>query len=161
MSDTSSTTGEPFYSGDWQGIQDVLRVLDLGEGKMAKVTEPMVNRYQEIADREVDAILNEVYHCPIRAMNRVQPNGALKRVFPGDVQRAAKYWTAGLILLSEFQQLAQNITDQANLFIEDARKQLYAMKRFTHRIPGQERKSHISRTVPPNFQPASIPEQDW
>lgn len=159
--DKSPTTGEQFYSGNWTDIQDILRVLNIGEGKMDNVNQPLVNRYQEMVDRDIDALLEEVYHVPIRAMNAVMPDGATKRVFPGDVRRCSRYWTAGLLLLNEFQQLAQNITDQAAGYIEDSKKQIYAMKRFNHRISGQERKSQISRTVPPNFQPPTIPEQDW
>lgn len=159
--DISDLTGESFYSGSWSDIQEVLRVIDIGEGKMAKVTQPMVNNYQEMVDRDIDAVLGELYHVPLRAMNHIQPDGTTKRVFPGDVRRCARYWVAGLILLNEFQGLAQNITEQANAYIEDARKQLFALKRYTHRIPGQERKSHLSRTIPPNLQPASVPEQDF
>jgi hypothetical protein len=160
-SDISVTTGEIYYSGHWTDIQDVLRVLNIGEGKMDNVNQPMVNRYQEMVDRDIDALLGEVYHTPIRAMNQVVPDGSTKRVFPGDVRRCARYWTAGLLLQNEFQQLAQNVTDQASNYVDDSKKQIYAMKRFNHRILGQERKSQISRTVPPNFQPPTIPEQDW
>ena len=158
-SDVSSTTGETFYSGTWQNIQDVLRILDLGEGKMSKVNQPMVNRYQEQIDRQVDAILQEVYQTPLRAMNQVQPTGLTKRVFPGDVTWAARYWTAGEIMLAEFQQLEQNMTEQATGFISEAKRTVYAMTKPDHRVPGQRRKSNISRTMPPNLQPPSMPEQ--
>ena len=159
--DKSETTGEEFYSGAWTTISDILRVLNIGEGKMDNVKQPLINTYQEMVDRDIDAILEEVYHVPIRAMNQVMPDGITKRAFPGDVRRCARYWTAGLLLMNEFQQLAQNVTDQAASYIEDSKKQIYALKRFSHRIPGQERKSQISRTLPPNFQPATIPEQDY
>jgi hypothetical protein len=159
--ETSPTTGEGFYSGSWVEVQNVLRVIDIGEGKMAKVTQTLVNSYQQRVDREIDAVLSELYQTPLRAMNQVQPNGALQRVFPGDVMQCALYWVAGLILLNEFQQLAQNITDQATQYVTDSQKKIYCMKHYTHRIPGQERKSHISRTLPPGMQPAFIPEQDF
>ena len=158
-SDISPTTGEIFYSLGWVGIQDTLRILDLGEGKMSKVSQPMVNRYQEMVDRQIDAILQEVYQTPLRAMNQVQPSGLTKRVFPGDVTWAARYWTAGQILLAEFQQLEQNMTDQAKEFIDEAKKTVYAMTSPNHRAPGQRRKSNISRTMPPNMQPPQMPEQ--
>ena len=157
-SDISPTTGETYYSGSFQAITDVLRVLDIGEGKMSKVTQVMVNRYQEQIDREVDAMLSEVYQTPLRAMNQVQPNGTTKRVFPGDVAWAARYWTAGMLLLAEFQQLEQNLTDQATSMVEDARRQVFAMTRPNHRVPGQRKKSNISRTMPPNMQPPDLPE---
>ena len=157
-SDISPTTGERFYSGTWTDIQDALRILDLGEGKMSKVNQPMVNRNQEVIDREIDAIVGECYQTPLRAMNQVQPNGATKRVFPGDLQHAAEHWVAAHILLHEFQQLEQNTTDQANLWLGEAKAKIYAMIQPSHRIPGQRRKSNISRTMPPNFQPPHFPE---
>lgn len=158
-SDISPTTGEIFYSGGWQNIQDVLRVLDIGEGKMSKVNQPMVNRYQEQVDRQVDAILQEVYQTPLRATNQVQPSGLTKRVFPGDVTWASRYWAAGVIMLAEFQQLEQNMTDQAKEMVDEAKKTVWAMTRPDHRVPGQRRKSNISRTMPPNLQPPQMPEQ--
>jgi hypothetical protein len=159
--DVSPTTNETYYSGHWSEIQEILRVLNLGEGKLAKVTEEMTNHYQEMVDREIDGILEPLYHVPLRAMNQVQPDGSTKRVFPGDIRRAAKYWVAGLMLLGEFQNLSQNVTDQANLYTEDSKKAMFAIIRFNHRIPGQERKSHISRTMPPNMQPPAIPEPNF
>ena len=161
MADTSPTTGEVFYSGSWKDVQSVLKVLNIDEGKLATLTEKTVNDYQEMIDREIDAMMEDVYHVPFRAMNQVQLDGVTRRVFPGDIRRAARYWTASFLLLNEFQQLSQNTTDQAGTYIEDAKRQLYAIKRFTHRAPGQERKSHFSHTLPPNFQPPSIPEPDF
>ena len=161
MVDLSPSTGEGFYSGSWEDIQLVLGGLDIDEGKLSVLTEKDVNKYQEMVDREIDGILEELYHTPLTAMFRVQPDGTTKSMFPGDLRRAARYWTAALILMNEFQQLSQNTTEQAQQYIDDSRRQIYAMKRYTHRIPGQRRKSHFSRTIPPNFQPPSIPEQDF
>lgn len=161
MADLSPSTGEEFYSGSWEDIQLVLAGLDIDEGKLATLTEPIVNKYQEMVDREIDGILEELYHTPLTSMYRVQPDGTTKLMFPGDLRRAARYWTAALLLLNEYQQLSQNTTDQMQQYIDDSRKQIYAMKRYNHRIPGQRRKSHFSRTIPPNFQPPSIPEQDF
>jgi hypothetical protein len=256
-SDISVVTLEEYYSGSWEDIKDVLRVLNIGEGLMDKVTQPMVNRYQEMVDRDIDGILNDTYQTPIRAFNQVvvggdgsgftsvppwvengtQPiplnatdvtvsgkswssvpstivvtiskpagafnlyatvreetittggfivdlsgsadvagyvlsyvasnnasyvpvvQGATIRVFPGDVRRAARYWVAGQILVNEFQQLEANITEQATQMVSDARMQVYAFSRPTHRIPGQRRKSNISRTMPPNWQPSAFPER--
>lgn len=160
-SEVSPTTGEQYYSGSWTDIRDILSVLNIGDGKMDKVTMPLVNRYQESVDREIDGIMSELYITPFRAMNQMQPNGVTKPVFPGDVRQCAKYWAAGLLLLNEFQQLAQNVTDQAGRYVEESKKKAYAMRRYSHRIPGQERKSHYSRTICPNFQPPAIVEQDY
>ena len=159
--DISEVTGEPFYSYSWDMVRAVLRVLNLDEGKLARVTQVMVNGYQEQVDRNIDGILEDVYHVPFRAMNQVQPNGKTKRVFPGDLRAVAVYWTAGLLLMNEFQNLEQNMTDQATAYIEDSRKRAYALRRFTHRIRGQEFKSNISRFLPANLQPPEIVEPDF
>lgn len=256
MADISITTGEQYYSGDWQDIQEVLRVLNIGEGIMSKITQDMVNNYQEMVDRDIDGILTDTYHVPIRAFNMVQQGGngsgtsvipgwmdsgtneisagatdvtisgrtwssvptsvivsvtkqsgafnlyatvredtittdgfivdlsaaadpgyslswiassptttvavltgATIRVFPGDVRRAARYWVAGQLLVNEFQQLEANLTEQATQMVVDARMQVFAFSRPTHRIPGQRRKSNISRTMPPNWQPSAFPER--
>jgi hypothetical protein len=252
----SLTTNEEYYSGTWQDIQDVLRVLNIGEGKMAQVTQSMVSRYQEMVDRDIDALLSDVYAVPIRAYNQVIQGGSGSgttsvpgwmntgsvailagessvtvsgkawisiptsivvsvvkdtgifnlyatvdnssittdgftanlsaeadagyflsyvasreastqtvvtgvtiKVFPGDVRRAARYWTAGQLLINEFQQLESNITEQATQMVSDARMQVYAMSRPNHRIPGQRRKSNLSRTMPANLQPSAFPER--
>lgn len=158
-SDISPTTGEEFYSGDWQDIQDELRILDLGEGKMSKVSQPLVNRHQETIDREADGILSECYQTPLRATNQVQPDGTTKRVFPGDLRHAVMFMVVGHILLTEFQQLEPNVTEQATAWITDGKQKIYAMTAYSHRIPGQRRKSNISRTMPPNMQPPRFLEE--
>ena len=157
----SPVTGETYYSGPWENIQNVLRVLDIGEGKLANVNQQMVSGYQEGIDRSIDAILESVYLVPLRAMNQCQPSGDTVRVFPGDVRRLAIYWVSGLLLLTEFQQLSQNTTEQANKYIEESRRQMFAMTRFTNRLYGQIRKSNISRTLPPNMQPPDVVERDF
>ncbi len=161
MADISSITGEQYYSNSWEDVVAVLSVLNIEEGKISEITQEMVNKYQESADREIDGVLEDTYHTPLRAMNAVQPDGSTKRVFPGDVRHASKYWAASLLLLNEFQQLGQNVTEQATAYMEEAKRRIYAIKRFTHRIPGAKRKSHFSHTLPPNFQPPSIPEPDF
>jgi hypothetical protein len=157
----STTTSERYYSGSWENIKAVLRVLDIGEGKLSKVTMSLVNFYQEMVDREIDDTLGSLYRVPLRAMNQVQPDGTTKRVFPGSVERFAIYWTAGLLLRTEFQQLAQNITDQAQGYIDDSRRALFSLVRFNHRLVGQEMKSNISKTLPPTLQPPDLPEANF
>jgi len=159
--DTSATTGEEYYSGSWKNVQNVLRVLDIAEGKLAKVTMELVNFYQEMVDRDIDDIVGDLYHVPLRAMNQVQPDGTTKRVFPGAVRRLAIYWTAGLLLINEFQNLSQNITDQGQAYVDDSRRQTHAIVRFNHRLWGQELKSNLSRTVPPSMQPPDLPEANF
>lgn len=164
MLDVSDTTGEIYYSGTSAAVVDFLRVLNVGEGLADRITYETVNRYQELIDRNIDAILGGLYYVPLRMMNQVRPvpdangNPVTKRTFPGDVTRIARMWTAGQILLSEFQQLEPNMTDQATAFINDAKTETYYLAKPTHWIPGQRRKSNISRTIDGHFQPAAIPE---
>lgn len=157
----SETTGEEYYSGKADDVNKLLGVVDIGEGKLDTLTGTTVNYYQEIVDREIDDILSEIYHVPLKAMNRVQPDGETRRVFPGSVRRLALYWTAGMVLLNEFQQLADNVTDQATQYIEEARRGVFALTYPNHKLPGQELKSNLSRTLPPSLQPPGLPEANF
>jgi len=157
----SSTTGEEYYSGEWDNIQNVCRVLDIGEGRLAKVTMSLVNFYQEMIDREIDGVLGELYHVPLRSVNQAQPDGETRRVFPGQIRRLAIYWSAGYLLQNEFQNLASNVTDQAVEYINTSRRSLYSLMRFNTRLWGQEFKSNMSRTLPPTMQPPDLPESNF
>ena len=83
MADRSITTGEEYYSGSWTDIQDLLRVLSIGEGRMAQITEVTTNRFQEMVDRDIDAILTDTYQTPIRSFNQVRMGGPI--LGPGSV----------------------------------------------------------------------------
>lgn len=158
---TSPTTGEEFYSGDWDDIRDVCRVLNIGDSRMAQITQEMVEDYQERTDRDIDGILGDLYQVPFVPHYQVQPDGSEKLVFPGDLRRAALYWAAGLLLSNEFQGLDPNTNEAVTNYLDDARRSIFQMRRYTHRIRGQEKKSHFSRTLPPTMQPPSIPEPDF
>jgi hypothetical protein len=121
----------------------------------------MVNHYQERVDRETDDIFSHTYHVPLVPRNRVQPDGVTRKVFPGSVTMATLYWTAGTLLLNEFQQLSQNLTDQANSYVEMYRRQIHALAAFMHRLRGQELRSNISNTMPPSLQPPRLPEANF
>ena len=121
----------------------------------------MINNYQEMVDRDIDSILSSRYHTPIIAMNRKQPDGVTRRVFPGDIVAASRFWTAGLLLASEFQQLGQNKQEQAEGYIETGRRKIVNIARATHNIPGQELKGSYTRTMPPAMQPTPPPSRDW
>lgn len=164
MLDISDTTGETYYSGTSAKVVDFLRVLNIGEGKADRIGFDTVNRYQEMVDRSIDEILGGLYYVPLRQYNQVRPtadkNGlqVVQRVFPGELSRISRVWTAALILQSEFQQLESNLTDQVTAMIEDAKKGIYALSKPTHWLPGQRRKSNISHTIDGHFQPAALPE---
>ena len=158
---TSATTGEEFYSGDWTDIQDLLRTLKIGAGKIAQISQELVEFYQEMIDREIDGILNELYFTPIRMFNQVQPDGSTKTLFPGEIRYITRYWSAGALALTEFQGLDPNMTEQVTQYIDESRRRAYRLLRYNHRIQGQEIKSNISRTMPPALQPPFLPEQDF
>lgn len=164
MLDVSDTTGEVYYSGTASAVVDFLRVLNIGEGKADRLNYDTVNRFQEMVDRNIDAILNEVYYTPFRSYNLTRPsadsngNAVVQRVFPGDLVKVAREWTAGLILTVEFQQLEPNVTDQAKSLVDEAKAEVYAMAKPSHWLAGQRRKSNISRTINGHFQPAALPE---
>lgn len=164
MLDVSATTGEQYYSGTAADVITFLRVLNVGEGLADRITFDDVNRYQEMIDRDIDAILGGLYYVPLRSFNQIQPafdnfgKQVVVKTFPGDVRRIARMWTAGQILLSEFQQLEPNSTDQATALMNDAKTEIYYLAKPTHWLAGQRRKSNISHTIDGHFQPPALPE---
>jgi len=157
----SPTTGEKYYSGTVDDIKKILSAMDIGEGKLARFGEEQVACFQEMVDRNIDDILGELYWVPLLYINQCQPDGTTKKVIPGSVKMTAQYWVAGLILKDQFQQLGSNTTDQAEQYITKARRDIYAIIRYNHRLYGQRRKSNLSRTLPPGMQPPSIPESNF
>jgi len=158
MADISPTTGETYYSGSFEKVRNICKSLKIGEGKLAKVTQGLVNEFQETADREIDGELERFYYVPIRARKVFMPGtGTTKLVFPGMVEKLALYLAAGLLLTSEFQQMEPNVLESAQNYINDSRKDLFELTKFTRRIPGQQIK-HNLRTAPPSMMPGYVPE---
>jgi hypothetical protein len=157
----SPTTGEDFYSGDWEDIKAVCSVLNIGSGKLAQITQASIEYYQEMVDREIDDVLSETYHVPLRHFNQYQPDGTTKSLFPGSITKLARYWTAGLLLLNQFQSLDTNTNESATNYIEESRRELFKISRFQQRLLGQIFKSNISRTMPPTMQPPFQIEPDF
>lgn len=158
MSDISEVTGCAYYSGNWQDIKNLAKSLKLGEGKISRITQTVVNYYQEMVDREIDSIVGELYHTPLLEFNQVQPDGTTKRIFPGNLRYLARMWVVGLLVVSEFQQLDPNISEQANQMLEESRRRMYNVVRYNQRLPGQEMRSNLSRTLPPSMQIGGLPE---
>lgn len=154
MSEISPTTNQVYYSGSWTNIAQVLKSLKVGEGKFDSLTKEEVNEFQERADREIDGILSDLYKTPFLSKKKMTPSGTYIDSFPGDLRQAAIYYTASMLMSSEFQMVAANTNDQVNLTVEKAKNMIYDLKRNTHWIAETERKSHISRTMPPTWQPA-------
>lgn len=161
MSDISSTTGREYYSGPFENIKTVVRSLNIGDGKIDNIGQSDVNIYQEIVDREIDAQLSSLYFVPIKPFNQVQPDGATRSVFPGNVRRMAIYWSAGLLLLSEYQGNETTVMEAAQNYIDDVRRELFDIVRFYRRIQGQVQRSFMSPTMPPNLQPPPFPESNF
>ena len=157
--DTSPITGSEYYSGTWIDVRKLLSVLDIGEGELATLTQKDINEYQETVDRAVDDLLTEVCQVPLVPMNQKQPDGTTKKVLSGELAMAARWWTAGLILMDQFQQLESNITDQAQQHIDKARRDILHFRRPNQRLYGQRRKSNLSRTMPPGMQPPMMIEE--
>jgi hypothetical protein len=158
MPDISSTTGEPYYSYDWQSVRDVCKSLQIGEGKLAKITQELVNKFQELADRDIDGELERFYYTPIRSYNVYMPATATTQsVFPGMIRRIAIYLAAGLLLTSEFQQMEPNMLEAAQNYVNDSKRELFEIIKYTRRIPGQQLKSNL-RVMPPTMQPGYVPE---
>lgn len=154
MAELSPTTNQIFYSGSWSNIQKALKTLKVGEGKFDTLKKEEVNEIQERVDREIDGMLNDLYHTPFRVKKVKGWDGKFTDFFPGELRQAAIYWTAALLLSSEFQQVSANTNDQVNLTVEKAKQMVYDLRRNTHWIPSSERKSQISRTMPTTWQPA-------
>ena len=156
----SPTTGYAFYSSDWTNIQNICRVLNIGEGKLAKITQNLVEEYQEMVDRDIDAELEQYYYTPLIPYNQKQPDGDTVAIYPGNIVRLARYWTAGLLLSSEFQGLDPNANESATSYIDDSRRQLFEIVRFNRRLYGQRQK-HNLKTAPPGLFPARNPEPNF
>ena len=150
-------TGQDWYAGSWEAIKNVCKALDIGEGRMASVDEAKVEFYMSMVEEQIDAQLEPYYYVPLRPFNQKQPSGLTKSVFPGNIRQLAVYWTAGLLLKSEFQQNEPNVQEIAQNYIDDSMKALYAIIRYNQRLQGQRQK-HRSHTMPPTMAPANIPE---
>ena len=157
QADISSTTGAPFYSGSWEDIRTICRSLNIGEGKIAKIGQETVNFFQESADREIDAQLTNLYITPLIQFNQYMPDGSTKALYPGEIVGLARYFAAGLLMASEFQGVAENAQEQSEKYLAVAKKSLYDITRFNHRLQGQIYISTL-RMMPPTWQPPVPPE---
>lgn len=158
----SPTTNEEYYSGTWEDVSKILSILDIGEGRLSEgLPVATIECFQEMVDRAIDDMLTEVYHVPLLRINQKQPDGVTRKILPGSIVMAARYWTAGLIMLDQFQQLAENVTEQAQQYITKAKQDIYSIIKFNQRLYGQRQKSNLSRTLPPGMQPPAMPEANF
>jgi hypothetical protein len=156
MENISDTTGSEYYSGSWENIKDALKVLKIGNAKLDSLTVEVVNGFQERSDRYIDGVLADLYKIPFKSKKRINRAGTVYDDFPGDLRQCAIYYSCYLLMASEFQGVSPNVNEQTNTFKDDSEKMLFALRKNTHWIPNAERKSQISKTMPPNWQPAFI-----
>jgi len=160
MATTSPTTGEPYYSGEWDThIKPLVKALKIGGGRLSTVDAAQVQRYQEQVDRLIDNHLMPLYVVPLaryRIYNRSDDVWVL--TYPGRVQEAARYWTAGLLIKSEYQQLDSNINEAVQNYIDYALTIVEQCKAMTDRLEGQTWRGDVSRFLPPGAMPMVRPE---
>jgi len=161
MPDVSPTTGEAYYSGTWEDVRNLCKVLKIGSGRLALIDQKLVEFYQEQVDREIDGELEQYYYVPLRSYNMYRPvDSTTISVFPGAIRSLARHWAAGALLMSEFQDLDPNANEGATTYITESKQKLYDFMRFQKRIPGQTWK-HNLRTMPPTMAPGFNPEPEW
>lgn len=155
-SDPPEDLGE-YYSGPEENILMFCKSLNISDDRLASTSPVKVEKYQRIVDDAIDGYICEYYFTPLTVYNQVQPNGSIRKVFPGKIRFLAIQWTAGLLLQSEFQNMEPNMHEAGVRFVEEAKKEMQQIVDFSTRIPGQRRK-HPSPTMPPNLAPSKTNE---
>lgn len=154
---TSSYELGDHYSGTVQSVLLFCKSLDISSDKLSNFQYPKIVQMQILVDDAIDGYINEYYFTPLSPFHQVQTDGTLRTVFPGKIRLLAVQWTAGLLLQTQFQQLEPNMNEQAQRFVEEAKKEMQNIVDFSTRIPGQRRK-HPSATMPPNLAPSKSQE---
>jgi hypothetical protein len=160
MPTISPTTGESYYSGEWDtNIKPLVKALKVGGGRLNTVDAAVLQRYQEQVDRLIDNQLMSLYVTPLvkmRIYNRTEDVFVL--TYPGRVQEAARYWVAGLLLKSEYQQLDANVNEAVQNYIDYALTLVEQCKSMTDRLEGQRWRADVSRFLPPGAIPMTRPD---
>lgn len=154
-------TGQQYYAGSAKDVQQLCRVLNIGDGKAQQITTDTVRHYMDMAELLIDGYLQQYYFTPIRPYNHMMPSGNVEKIFPGRVRVCAQQWAAGLLMQSQFQQLDANTNQAVNKLLQDAKKQIHQMNLYNQRIPGQLYKSGWGRTAIPTMQPGIPPQPLW
>lgn len=146
-----------YYSGEVDNIMMFCRSLEISGDRLATTSSLDVEKYQRLVDDAIDGMLCEYYFVPLHAYSQVQPDGGVRRLFPGKIRLLAIHWVAGLLMQSQFQNLEPNLHEMSNKYIEEAKKELQEIVDYSTRIPGQRRK-HPCPTMPPNLAPSKTNE---
>ena len=155
-------TGQEYYSGHWTEVVKYCRALNIDQGRLSAVRPLNIVQYQAQVDGIIDGYFSESYFLPITKYNQVDVNGEVHLVFPQRLRYLAQQMVAGLLMLSEFQHQEQNMNEAGKTMFEEAKKEVYQMTLWNHRIPGQRYKSRTGHTMPPGFEPGhELIEQIW
>jgi len=161
--DLSPTTGRPFYGSPVSDVKEIAKAISVSDkAMMATITEQILCDYMEMVDRTIDGILEDVYYVPLKQINQIQPDGRTVKMYPGALARLARYWSAGLMLQSQFSKVDPNTNEVVQSMIDDAKQQVYMIKRFNMRLQGQEFKANqFGHTCYPTMIPPIIVEPNW
>lgn len=157
-------TGQEYYAGTVDDVIRFCKALNIDAGRLAAVKPINVVSYMQTAEDVINGMLIENYFIPIKPYNQVKADGTLpdKPVFPGRVRYLAQQMTAGLLMLTEFQHMEQNMNEAGAKMFEEAKKEVYQLTLWSNLIPGQRKKSRESHTMPPSIEPPHPPiEQLW
>lgn len=162
MPNINPDTAQEYYSGTFEDVKMFCKSLNIDEGRLSSVKSTNIEKYQSMVDGAIDGYFAETYFLPIKPYNQVDANGEVHLIFPKRLRLLAQQWTAGLLLTNEMQHQDQNMNEAGQNLIQEAKKEIYQMTLWNHRIPGQRYKSAVSHTLPPNFEPPKAPiEQLW
>jgi len=156
----SPTTGNSFYSGDWErNIRPLIKALNIDAGKMNSIDMLSILRQQEQTDRYIDNELQALYIVPfVKYKIFNHSSNAFVLTYPGKIAEAARYHCAGLILKTEFQQVESNTNEEVQSYLDYALTILQEIRAFTYRLEGQQVKPDISLFLPPTAMPLTRPE---
>lgn len=146
-----------YYSGTVDTVMQFCKSVGVNGDKLVNISPVKVENMQRLVDDAIDGKLTEYYFTPLVCYNQVQPDGSIRKVFPGNIRLLAVQWVAGLILQTEFQNVEPNTNEQAVRFVEESKRELQEIVDYSVRIPGQRRK-HPSPTMPPNLAPSKTNE---
>lgn len=162
MPSINPDTNQEYYSGTAEDVIKFCKSLNIGSGRLAAVQPASIETFQHQTDQIIDGMLVDSYFLPIKPYNQVDADGIPHLVFPGRLRYLAQQMTAGLLMMSEFQQQEQNMNEAGMKMFEEAKKEVYQLTLWNHRLPGQRWKSRTSHTMPPNFEPPhELIEQLW
>lgn len=155
-------TQQQYYSGTKEDLVVFCKSLNIDSGRLSAMSSVNVEKIQYKVDGIIDGMLCENYFIPIKPYNQVDANGIPHLVFPQRLRYLAQQMVAGLLMLTEYQHQEQNMNEAGRIMFQEAKKQIYQMTLWNHRIPGQRWKSRGSHTLPPNFEPPhELIEQIW